>query len=169
MTRPCGDGPLTTAVRAGATCYLYEVIEARADTLTLLHPLADERRILTIEKTGELLRAAPGFLLVVSYNPGYQRGMKELKNSFVGGVTAGAIGGALTPLATSNLRAALLGAIAIVPMGLTWRLMTSGLAPWTGRDTFVQVVSSVTIGSGWAIITRAALVKTNRRSRSRTA
>ncbi|HJQ22127.1 MAG TPA: CbbQ/NirQ/NorQ/GpvN family protein [Gemmatimonadaceae bacterium] len=76
------DGPLTTAVRAGAICYLDEVIEARADTLTVLHPLADERRLLPLDKTGELLHAAPGFLLVVSYNPGYQRGMKELKNSF---------------------------------------------------------------------------------------
>ena len=76
------DGPLTTAVRTGAICYLDEVIEARADTLTVLHPLADERRILPLDKTGELLSAAAGFLLVVSYNPGYQRGMKELKNSF---------------------------------------------------------------------------------------
>ena len=76
------DGPLTAAVRGGAICYLDEVIEARADTLTVLHPLADDRRILPLDKTGELLHAAPGFLLVVSYNPGYQRGMKELKNSF---------------------------------------------------------------------------------------
>jgi len=76
------DGPLTTAVRGGAICYLDEVIEARSDTLTVLHPLADERRILPLDKTGELLHAASGFLLVVTYNPGYQRGMKELKNSF---------------------------------------------------------------------------------------
>jgi nitric oxide reductase NorQ protein len=76
------DGPLTVAVRQGAICYLDEVIEARADTLTVLHPLADERRLLPLDKTGELLHAASGFLLVVSYNPGYQRGMKELKNSF---------------------------------------------------------------------------------------
>jgi len=76
------DGPLTAAARAGAICYLDEVVEARADTLTVLHPLADDRRILPLEKTGETLNAAPGFLLVVSYNPGYQRGMKELKASF---------------------------------------------------------------------------------------
>jgi nitric oxide reductase NorQ protein len=76
------DGPLTTAARTGAICYLDEVIEARADTLTVLHPLADVRRILPLDKTGEVIHAAPGFLLVVSYNPGYQRGMKELKNSF---------------------------------------------------------------------------------------
>jgi nitric oxide reductase NorQ protein len=76
------DGPLTTAVRTGAICYLDEVVEARADTLSVLHPLADERRLLPLDKTGELLRAPPEFLLVVSYNPGYQRGMKELKNSF---------------------------------------------------------------------------------------
>jgi nitric oxide reductase NorQ protein len=76
------DGPLTAATRAGAICYLDEVVEARADTLTVLHPLADDRRLLPLEKTGDLLHAAPGFLLVVSYNPGYQRGMKELKASF---------------------------------------------------------------------------------------
>lgn len=76
------DGPLTAAVRQGAICYLDEVVEARSDTLTVLHPLADDRRLLAIDKTGELLTAASGFLLVVSYNPGYQRGLKELKASF---------------------------------------------------------------------------------------
>jgi len=64
------DGPLTTAVRTGAICYLDEVVESRQDTLVVIHPVTDDRRILPIEKTGELLTAAPGFQLVVSYNPG---------------------------------------------------------------------------------------------------
>src|SRR3954468_13257336 len=75
------DGPLTTAARTGAICYLDEVVEARQDTLVVIHPLTDDRRILPIEKTGELLEAAPGFQLVVSYNPGYQHALKDLKPS----------------------------------------------------------------------------------------
>ncbi|WP_313076660.1 CbbQ/NirQ/NorQ/GpvN family protein [Melaminivora sp.] len=75
------DGPLTRAVREGALCYLDEVVEARQDTVVVLHPLTDHRRELPIDKTGELVRAAPGFGLVVSYNPGYQRMLKDLKPS----------------------------------------------------------------------------------------
>src|SRR6476620_140228 len=75
------DGPLTTAARTGAICYLDEVVEARQDTLVVIHPLTDDRRMLPIEKTGELLEAAPGFQLVVSYNPGYQHALKDLKPS----------------------------------------------------------------------------------------
>ncbi|WP_339804757.1 CbbQ/NirQ/NorQ/GpvN family protein [uncultured Marinobacter sp.] len=75
------DGPLTRAVREGAICYLDEVVEARQDTIVVLHALTDHRRILPIDKTGETVRAAPGFQLVVSYNPGYQRMMKDLKPS----------------------------------------------------------------------------------------
>ncbi|MFA5677121.1 MAG: CbbQ/NirQ/NorQ/GpvN family protein [Pseudomonas sp.] len=75
------DGPLTRAVREGAICYLDEVVEARQDTVVVLHALTDHRRILPIDKTGELLQAAPGFQLVVSYNPGYQRMLKDLKPS----------------------------------------------------------------------------------------
>src|SRR5205085_3287985 len=75
------DGPVTTAVRLGAICYLDEVVEARQDTIVVIHPLTDDRRILPIEKTGELLEAAPGFQLVVSYNPGYQHALKGLKPS----------------------------------------------------------------------------------------
>jgi nitric oxide reductase NorQ protein len=75
------DGPLTTAARTGAICYLDEVVESRQDTLVVIHPLTDDRRILPIEKTGELLEAAPGFQLVVSYNPGYQHALKDLKPS----------------------------------------------------------------------------------------
>jgi nitric oxide reductase NorQ protein len=75
------DGPLTRAVRAGAICYLDEVVEARKDTTVVIHPLADDRRILPIEKHGEIISAPPEFLLALSYNPGYQTVMKDLKQS----------------------------------------------------------------------------------------
>jgi nitric oxide reductase NorQ protein len=75
------DGPLTRAVREGAICYLDEVVEARQDTIVVLHSLTDYRRVLPIDKTGEHIEAAPGFQLVVSYNPGYQRMLKDLKPS----------------------------------------------------------------------------------------
>ena len=75
------DGPLTVAVRGGAICYLDEVVEARQDTVVVIHPLTDDRRVLPIEKTGELLEAAPDFQLVISYNPGYQHAIKDLKPS----------------------------------------------------------------------------------------
>ncbi len=75
------DGPLTTAVRLGAICYLDEVVEARQDTVVVIHPLTDDRRLLPIDKTGELIEAAPGFQLVISYNPGYQHALKDLKPS----------------------------------------------------------------------------------------
>lgn len=75
------DGPLTRAVRRGAICYLDEVVEARRDTTVVLHPLADDRRQLSVERTGEQIDAAPGFMLVISYNPGYQNLLKSLKPS----------------------------------------------------------------------------------------
>ena len=75
------DGPLTRAVKAGAICYLDEVVEARKDTTVLIHPLTDHRRILPIEKRGQILEARDGFLLVISYNPGYQSALKDLKHS----------------------------------------------------------------------------------------
>ena len=75
------DGPLTRAVREGAICYLDEVVEARQDTTVVLHPLGDHRRQLPIERLGITLDAAPGFGLVVSYNPGYQSVLKDLKDS----------------------------------------------------------------------------------------
>ena len=75
------DGPLTAAVRAGAICYLDEVVEARKDTVVIIHPLTDDRRRLPIEKRGTILDAPPDFMLVVSYNPGYQSILKDLKQS----------------------------------------------------------------------------------------
>ena len=75
------DGPLATAVRVGGICYLDEVVEARKDTTVVIHPLADDRRVLPMEKVGELLRAPPDFSLAISFNPGYQSALKDLKQS----------------------------------------------------------------------------------------
>ena len=75
------DGPLTRAVKAGGICYLDEVVEARKDTTVIIHSLTDHRRTLTIDKLGEMLEAADGFLMVISYNPGYQSATKDLKHS----------------------------------------------------------------------------------------
>ncbi len=75
------DGPLTQAVRLGTVCYLDEIVEARKDTIVLIHPLTDHRRILPIDKKGEIQQAHSDFLLVISYNPGYQSILKDLKHS----------------------------------------------------------------------------------------
>lgn len=75
------DGPLTSAVKAGAICYLDEVVEARKDTVVIIHPLTDDRRRLPIDKLGTIVTAPPEFMLVVSYNPGYQSILKDLKQS----------------------------------------------------------------------------------------
>ncbi|GDX82930.1 CbbQ/NirQ/NorQ/GpvN family protein [Deltaproteobacteria bacterium] len=75
------DGPLTRAVREGAICYLDEVVEARSDVMTVLHPLTDDRRSLPLDRLGEELQAPDNFLVVISYNPGYQAISKELKES----------------------------------------------------------------------------------------
>ncbi|MFH2219497.1 MAG: CbbQ/NirQ/NorQ/GpvN family protein [Pseudomonadota bacterium] len=75
------DGPLTRAVRMGAICYLDEIVEARKDTTVVIHPLTDNRRALSIDKKGEILHAHPEFMMVISYNPGYQSILKDLKQS----------------------------------------------------------------------------------------
>src|SRR6185503_18873242 len=75
------DGPLTLAVRHGGICYLDEIVEARQDTTVVIHPLTDDRRILPLEKKNELVHAHPDFQLVISYNPGYQSVLKDLKES----------------------------------------------------------------------------------------
>ncbi|WP_133718872.1 CbbQ/NirQ/NorQ/GpvN family protein [Methylocaldum gracile] len=75
------DGPLTTAARIGAICYLDEVVEARQDTTVVIHPLTDHRRTMPLDKKGELVHAHPDFQLVISYNPGYQNLLKDLKQS----------------------------------------------------------------------------------------
>lgn len=75
------DGPLTLAVRHGAICYLDEIVEARKDTTVIIHSLTDDRRMLYLDKTGEVIRAHPDFMMVLSYNPGYQSVVKDLKQS----------------------------------------------------------------------------------------
>ena len=75
------DGPLTRAVKSGAICYLDEIVEARKDTTVLIHPLTDHRRILPVEKRGQVIEASGNFMLVISYNPGYQSALKDLKHS----------------------------------------------------------------------------------------
>src|SRR6202789_3284390 len=75
------DGPLTMAVRYGAICYLDEIVEARQDTTVVIHPLTDNRRILPLDRKGEIVPAHPNFILVVSHNPGYQSAVKDLKES----------------------------------------------------------------------------------------
>ncbi len=75
------DGPLAVAARHGAICYLDEIVEARQDTTVVIHPLTDNRRVLPLEKKGELINAHPDFQVVISYNPGYQSLMKDLKQS----------------------------------------------------------------------------------------
>jgi len=75
------DGPLTQAVRTGAICYLDEIVEARKDTTVVIHPLTDNRRTLNIDKKNEIITADPGFMMVISYNPGYQSVLKDLKQS----------------------------------------------------------------------------------------
>ncbi|MDW7732720.1 MAG: CbbQ/NirQ/NorQ/GpvN family protein [Methanolobus sp.] len=75
------DGPLTKAVKNGAICYLDEVVEARKDTIVVIHPLTDDRRIIPIDKLGVILKASPDFMLAISYNPGYQSAVKDLKQS----------------------------------------------------------------------------------------
>ncbi len=75
------DGPLARSVRAGSICYLDEIVEARKDTTVVIHPLCDDRRVLPMEKLGELLEAPPEFCMAISYNPGYQSVLKDLKQS----------------------------------------------------------------------------------------
>ncbi len=75
------DGPLTKAVKNGAICYLDEVVEARKDTIVVIHPLTDDRRIIPLDKLGTILKASPEFMLAISYNPGYQSAVKDLKQS----------------------------------------------------------------------------------------
>jgi hypothetical protein len=142
------DGPLTRAVRTGAICYLDEVVEARKDTTVVIHALSDHRRILPIEKTSELLAAHPDFLLVISYNPGYQSVLKDLKPStrqrFVSlefdypGVDAEASiiaheGGAGPDLARPHAwRLDVAKAMALIDGPLTWRETGSGPNGETG-------------------------------------
>ena len=95
------DGPLTLAVRHGGICYLDEIVEARQDTTVVIHPLTDARRMLPLEKKNELVSAHPDFQLVISYNPGYQSAVKDLKNRPNSGLSASIL---IIPRQTSRPR-----------------------------------------------------------------
>lgn len=161
------DGPLTRAVRSGGICYLDEVVEARKDTIVVIHSLTDHRRLLPIEKRGEVLQAHPDFFLVVSYNPGYQSTLKDLKHSTRQRFMAIDFGYPPAPLEQRILereagldgaRAALLAQLAAEVRGLdqqnllegpgtrllvhAGRLMTQGVEP--RRACEVAIVQSMT-------------------------
>ncbi len=115
------DGPLTTAVRHGAICYLDEIVEARQDTTVVIHSLTDERRILPLEKKNEVVRAHADFQIVISYNPGYQSVLKDLKESTK--QRFGAIDFAYPPI---DIEAEIVAHEAGVETGLARKLVTIG-------------------------------------------
>jgi nitric oxide reductase NorQ protein len=112
------DGPLTTAARIGAICYLDEIVEARQDTTVVIHPLTDHRRTLPLDKKGELLAAHPDFQLVISYNPGYQSLLKDLKQSTKQRFTAFEFN-----YPTAELEAGILGKESDIEAGLAAQLV----------------------------------------------
>ncbi|HET6331749.1 MAG TPA: CbbQ/NirQ/NorQ/GpvN family protein [Polyangiales bacterium] len=115
------DGPLTLAVRHGAICYLDEIVEARQDTLVIIHPLSDSRRYLPLDKKNELVRAHPDFLLVISYNPGYQSATKDLKAS-----TRQRFGAIQLDYPAPELEAEIVAHESEVDLGLAGRLVALG-------------------------------------------
>ncbi|KAF1050614.1 MAG: Denitrification regulatory protein NirQ [Stenotrophomonas maltophilia] len=132
------DGPLTRAVREGGICYLDEVVEARQDTVVVLHPLADDRRELFIERTGEALLAPPGFVLVVSYNPGYQNLLKGMKPS-----TRQRFVALRFDYPEAEAEAGIIVREADVPMELAQRLVQLGVAlRRLGRQELEEVCST---------------------------
>jgi nitric oxide reductase NorQ protein len=157
------DGPLARAVRSGAICYLDEVVEARKDTTVVLHPLADDRRVLPIERTGEQLRAPPEFMLVISYNPGYQNLLKSLKPSTRQRFVALSFG-----YPAAAVEQAILQAEAGVDAALATRLvrLAAALRRLTDHDleetasTRLLVMAARLVGSGVPLHTacRAAIV-----------
>ncbi len=155
------DGPLTLAARHGAICYLDELVEARADTTVVIHPLTDTRRVLPLDKRGELLRAHPDFALVVSYNPG--NGAKELKAStrqrFCGlrfGYPAAAIESAIVARETGldGILAARLVDVAV----RTRRLAHLGLPDGASTRMLVHAAALIRQGTAPAIACRMAVI-----------
>ncbi len=157
------DGPLTRAVRSGAICYLDEAVEARQDTVVVLHSLTDHRRILPIDKTGETLVADPGFMLVISYNPGYQRLLKDLKPStrqrfvaFEFDFPAPDVEARIVERETGVARA---DAVALVTLATRLRaLHDQGLAEVPSTRLLVAAAQLVASGVGLRDAARAALV-----------
>jgi len=156
------DGPLTRAVREGAICYLDEVVEARQDTTVVLHPLADHRRQLPIERLGITLEAVPGFCLVVSYNPGYQSVLKDLKDSTRQRMVAIEFGFP-TPDIEEKIVAAEAGidnqsAAALVQLGQAIRrLETGGLREVASTRVLIAAGRLVAEGLGMRDAARAAI------------
>jgi nitric oxide reductase NorQ protein len=145
------DGPLSAAVRAGAICYLDELVEARSDTIVVIHPLADDRRVLPIDKRGELLHAHPAFQLVVSYNPGYRSALKDLKPSTRQRFVALALGYPPAPIEATILRheAGIDEATAerLVRLGMrVRRLEAQGLSEVASTRVLVQAASLIHAG-----------------------
>lgn len=145
------DGPLSAAVRCGAICYLDELVEARADTVVVIHPLADDRRVLPIDKRGELLHAHPDFQLVVSYNPGYRSALKDLKASTRQRFVALALGYPPPPIEAAILRheACIDEAMAerLVRLGMhVRRLQPQGLTEVASTRVLVQAASLIHAG-----------------------
>ena len=131
------DGPLTRAVREGAICYLDEIVEARKDTTVVLHPLTDDRRILPIERTGETLHAPDNFMLVVSYNPGYQNLLKGMKPS-----TRQRFVGLRFDFPTPEIEAEILQGETGIDPALADRLVTLGNALRALRDHDLEEAAS---------------------------
>jgi nitric oxide reductase NorQ protein len=156
------DGPLTQAVRAGAIAYLDEIVEARPDTVVVLHPLADDRRLLPLERAGELVTAHPDFQLVISYNPGYQSLAKELKPSTRQRFVAIELG-----FPPPEIEAAIVAREASVPPGVAAALVRlaerirplrdRGLAEAPSTRLLVHAARLVRAGLEPAVACRAAL------------
>lgn len=158
------DGPLTRAVRQGGICYLDEVVEARADVLTLLHPLTDDRRSLPLDRRNEELKAPPGFMVVVSYNPGYQALSRELKESTRQRFVAVAFDypdqAAETEIVRHETGCDEGTAVALVQMGAaTRRLRTHGLREGASTRTLIQAASLARAGMPLATAAEATVVQ----------
>ncbi len=159
------DGPLSRAVRAGGICYLDEIVEARKDTTVVIHPLADDRRALPIEKTGELLRAPAEFCLVISYNPGYQSVLKDLKQStrqrFVS-IEFGYPNAALETdiIARESGLDAATAAKLVKYAGMTRNLKGSGLEEGASTRLLVHAAKLMTSGISPRAACRAAIAET---------
>lgn len=159
------DGPLSRAVRGGGICYLDEIVEARKDTTVVIHPLADDRRALPIEKTGELLRAPAAFCLAISYNPGYQSVLKDLKQStrqrFVSIEFAYPEPGLEADIVAKESGLDAANAAKLVKFaGMTRNLKGSGLEEGASTRLLVHAAKLMVAGVGARAACRAAIAET---------
>lgn len=157
------DGPLTLAVRQGAICYLDEIVEARQDTTVVIHPLTDERRILPLEKRNEIIAAHADFQLVISYNPGYQSAVKDLKESTKQRFVAIEFGYP-EPAIEAEIIAREAGAEAAVAARLvdigarTRNLRNRGLSEGASTRMLIHAARLVRVGIGLAAAVQASIV-----------